>query len=171
MLKNLGLEVQHAPGHAINQGYLARFDAMGDTPCFKPSLIDRLVHRAPQMKFIYIDKTATAWVESMQKVKLSDNYNRMYNQWLSDPKSLNIYNMTDLESLKEVLNGPFERESAIKSFLIHKKKVEEIIPSSRLLIYNFSQGWGPLANFVGREAPDKEVPHLNRTTMFDKITG
>ena len=63
----------------------------------------------------------------------------------------------------------FDPEGAIESFQAHKQKIEEIIPEGRLLVYNFTQGWEPLCNFVGKESPDGDIPHLNKDTMFDPI--
>ena len=41
------------------------------------------------------------------------------------------------------------------------------VPADRLLVYEVSQGWGPLCEFLGVPVPDgKPFPHLNDTVEF-----
>ena len=37
-----------------------------------------------------------------------------------------------------------------------------MIPRERLLIFNFSDGWGPLCEFLGKPVPDEPFPHVDR---------
>lgn len=168
MAKRMGLEISHAPNFKYEK-LLKCVDIMADTPVFKPSIISYMVKTEPNMKFIYITKTAGAWVKSMMKVGLCDNYNRMYEQFVNDPNSLTVNNIVDLDSLKEILIEEFHESSAVLAFEKHAQSVKRLIPPDRLLTYSFSDGWQPLADFLGREAPDEEVPHLNQETMFDAI--
>ena len=34
-----------------------------------------------------------------------------------------------------------------------------MIPPERLLVYNWSDGWAPLAHFLGTAIPEEEFPH------------
>ena len=172
MAKTLGFEIQHAPGNGFYGGFLNRMDVMGDTPCFRPSVVEDMLKKSDDIKFIYLEKDdGQAWVESMVKVGLHRNYNNMYGQRESDPSSLNVHNKIDLESLEEVLGGPFNEETAQDAYAQHRNKIIEMVPADRLLIYSFDQGWGPLCEFMGKDVPETDVPHLNKDTMFDNITG
>ena len=35
------------------------------------------------------------------------------------------------------------------------------VPAEKLLIYNVEDGWGPLVDFLGMEAPDEPFPDIN----------
>jgi hypothetical protein len=36
-----------------------------------------------------------------------------------------------------------------------------VIPAERLLVYNWSDGWAPLAHFLQVPVPDKEFPYVD----------
>lgn len=169
MAKFMGLEISHAPGPAF-EGFLGRADIIADTPAFRPSIIQDVVETYPEVKFIYIQKLALEWVASMKKVGLSNNYNNMYNQFVNDPASLSPHNMADLESLMEVLDGEFSDSRGVQMFRKHRRDIRSIIPADRLLMYKFNQGWESLAEFLGTQAPNVSVPHMNQDTMFDNFT-
>ncbi len=58
--------------------------------------------------------------------------------------------------------GRFEdRGHAIETFERHNEEVKRRVPPGRLLVYEVKQGWGPLCDFLGVEAPGKPFPHLN----------
>jgi hypothetical protein len=40
------------------------------------------------------------------------------------------------------------------------------VPADRLLVYQVSEGWGPLCEFLGVPAPDEEFPRLNESASF-----
>ena len=64
-------------------------------------------------------------------------------------------------------DGRFEeREHAIKVFERHNEEVKRRVPREKLLVYEVKQGWGPLCDFLGVEAPDKPFPHLNDGEAF-----
>ena len=47
---------------------------------------------------------------------------------------------------------------ACNSTILHPG-VQEVIPPERLLVYNWSDGWAPLAHFLGTAIPEDEFPH------------
>ena len=64
-------------------------------------------------------------------------------------------------------DGRFEdREHAIEAFERHNEEVKRRVPPEKLLVYEVKQGWGPLCDFLGVEAPDKPFPHLNDGEAF-----
>ncbi len=169
MFSILGYEVKHAPSAGFTGGDLSRVDVMGDTPCFVPSVIKKYAKKCPDMKFVYIKKDAEAWFDSVVKVNLALNYNRMYTK-NSEGVKLTGHEKVDFQSLYEVLEGPYYKDIAINGFNRHYDTIKELIPQDRLLEYDFTQGWEPLCDFVGKDVPDAAMPHLNKNTMFDKIT-
>jgi len=68
-----------------------------------------------------------------------------------------------------MFHGRFEdKEYAIEAFERWNEEVKKRVPTERLLVYEVKQGWEPLCEFLGVEAPDKPFPHLNDTEVFQK---
>ena len=60
--------------------------------------------------------------------------------------------------------GRFEdRSYAIETFRRHNERVRRRVPPERLLVYDVKEGWAPLCDFLGVEAPDEPFLHLNDT--------
>jgi len=67
------------------------------------------------------------------------------------------------------LRGNFSKDNMIEAFCDHVKDVIERCPQDKLLIYEISQGWGPLCTFLDKPIPDVPFPHVNDTKEFQKI--
>jgi hypothetical protein len=67
-----------------------------------------------------------------------------------------------------LFQGRFEdRDFAIEVFNRHNDQVLRDVPADRLLVYEISQGWGPLCAFLGVPVPEgKPFPHLNEAPEF-----
>ena len=62
-----------------------------------------------------------------------------------------------------------DRQHAIEVFERHNEEVKRYVPAERLLVYNVKEGWEPLCDLLGVEAPKgKPFPHLNDTEAFIK---
>jgi hypothetical protein len=75
-----------------------------------------------------------------------------------------------------IWNGTFdgrflERDYALEVFARHNEAVKAAVPADRLLVYEISQGWEPLCDFVGVPVPDTPLPHLNDTASFRDMFG
>lgn len=70
-----------------------------------------------------------------------------------------------------VFGGKFEdRRHAIAVFECWNEEVVNRVPSDRLLVYEVKEGWAPLCDFLGVEAPrDEPFPHLNEGEEFRKM--
>ena len=70
-----------------------------------------------------------------------------------------------------MFHGRFEdRAYAIKAFERWNEEVIRSVPSDKLLVYEVKEGWGPLCEFLGVEAPeDQAFPHLNDGEAFRKM--
>lgn len=69
---------------------------------------------------------------------------------------------------RTTFGGRFEdREHAISVFEEWNEEVKRRVPPEKLLVYDVKEGWGPLCEFLGVEAPEGEpFPHLNDTRIF-----
>lgn len=54
-----------------------------------------------------------------------------------------------------------DRDFMIDAFNRHNAEVQRVIPPSRLLVYEASQGWAPLCSFLGIPVPDAPFPRVN----------
>lgn len=59
-----------------------------------------------------------------------------------------------------------DEEHVIGVYERHVATVRREIPAARLLVYDVSQGWGPLCAFLRRPVPDIPFPNVNSTAEF-----
>ena len=59
---------------------------------------------------------------------------------------------------------------ATEVFTRHTARVQEALPADRLLVFELGDGWDPLCDFLGVEAPaDEPFPHLNDSATAQRI--
>jgi hypothetical protein len=65
---------------------------------------------------------------------------------------------------EDTFDGRFEdRAYAMELFERHNEAVRLRVPPERLLVFEVREGWAPLCDFLGVEAPDEPFPRLNET--------
>jgi hypothetical protein len=62
--------------------------------------------------------------------------------------------------------GNAEPAQLIESMLRHDEEVKAVIPPERLLVWNVTDGWEPLCEFLGVPVPGVPLPHVNDRTEF-----
>jgi hypothetical protein len=63
---------------------------------------------------------------------------------------------------EDTFQGRFrDRDHAMEVFERHNEAVRRQVPPERLLVFDVREGWAPLCDFLGVEAPDEPFPHLN----------
>ena len=68
------------------------------------------------------------------------------------------------------LQGRFEDKAfAEKTFNRHIDEVKAHVPAEKLLVYDVSEGWGPLCKFLGVPEPTDPLPHLNKKENFKEM--
>lgn len=60
------------------------------------------------------------------------------------------------------------RDHAISIFNKHNQQVIDTIPPERLLVFEASQGWAPLCEFLAVPTPTADYPNTNSTEDFEK---
>jgi sulfotransferase family protein len=58
------------------------------------------------------------------------------------------------------------RYDAIAAYRENNRKVREMVPPDRLLIFNVAEGWEPLCRFLGVDQPEGDFPHHNVRREF-----
>lgn len=68
--------------------------------------------------------------------------------------------------------GHAEPSQLIEQMLRHNAEVERVVPAERLLVWEVTDGWEPLCDFLGRDVPDEPLPHANdRDTFLERVVG
>ena len=136
---------------------------------------NELMERNPDAKVILTVRDPQRWYDSA--------YNTIYRITGAASSSLIFYlaslvmpgakrmkharRMIDELIWERDFEGKFEdQEHAIETFERHNEEVKQRVPPERLLVYEVKEGWGPLCEFLGVEAPDRPFPHLNDTEAF-----
>lgn len=179
MLMTMGYKIAHCPSIRLEANLNNNeFEAYADTPIYCPSIFSKLVVQ-PSNKFIYVDRDVNSWLDSFERTKL----HRSYLDYTSrDYESMHRISKLDRNCYIEVFGHQrwdddvraytdyiWDSDIAKEKFKIHKLMVESIIPQNQLLIYKFEQGWNVLCDFLGKEIPNSEIPHINKNTLFEKI--
>jgi len=62
-----------------------------------------------------------------------------------------------------------DRAYALEEFERHNEEVKRSVPPERLLVYEVSEGWKPLCDFLEVEVPEGvPFPHLNDRRSFGR---
>lgn len=59
-----------------------------------------------------------------------------------------------------------DKDHCIRILKAHETSVIESVPGHQLLIFQASQGWAPLCEFLDCDVPDEAYPHTNTTDDF-----
>jgi hypothetical protein len=62
-----------------------------------------------------------------------------------------------------------DKDFAEKMFNKHIEDVKAYVPADKLLVFDVSEGWGPLCNFLGVPEPAEPLPHLNKRENFKEM--
>lgn len=149
------------------QQVLANYDAIIDWPgC---TFYQELMAAYPDAKVLLTVRDPEKWYESAYHTiyKLPRTPTGRLLRLLV-PHFRRFFAMNDRLIWDGTFGGNFEdRQHAMAVFQAHIEAVKQTVPADRLLIYDVSEGWEPLCNFLGVPVPkDKPFPRLNdRTTM------
>ena len=59
-----------------------------------------------------------------------------------------------------------DKKTCLESYHRHISRVQEIIPAQKLLVYNWSDGWSPIAHFLNLPVPSEPFPHVDKVNDF-----
>jgi len=141
----------------------------GSTVDFPSSVYYRdLVTAFPQAKVILTVRDAASWYTSMSQTivpAMTDFPNHAVARFLPivGAPARALHN-TWID--REVIRRFSEREHVLRVFRDHIEQVKRVVPADRLLIYQVSEGWGPLCAFLGVPVPNTPFPRVNDTAQF-----
>jgi hypothetical protein len=137
---------------------------------------EELMERYPEAKVVLTVRDPHKWYESarstifgMQRVASSSPLFSLAAAFVPRIRSIRraVLMVSGLAS-DVMFDGKFEdTEYAIGAFERWNEEVQERVPAGRLLVYEVKEGWEPLCEFLGVEAPrHKPFPHLNDAEVF-----
>lgn len=74
--------------------------------------------------------------------------------------------------MEEHFLGKFmDKDFAKEVFDKHHEEVKAYVPTDKLLIYDVTEGWGPLCKFLNVPEPQEPLPHTNKREDFKTMLG
>lgn len=138
----------NADWDAIFSGYSATVDNPG---C---NYWKELAAHYPEAKVILTIRDANKWFESTNETIHSAAF-------ASFKKNSPFGKMVQKTIYDRMENRMQDREYMVEFFNRHSADITAAIPAERLLIYQVSDGWEPLCQFLGVPVPDVDFPHIN----------
>lgn len=155
VLKNPGFIrgwIDAAEGNAdwdeIFSGYAATVDNPG---C---NYWKELAAYYPEAKVILTTRNADKWFESTNETIHSADFARFV-------KRSPFGEMVQKIMWDRMENRMQDRGHMVEFFNRHSQEIIATIPSERLLVYEVSDGWEPLCEFLESPVPDVEFPRIN----------
>jgi hypothetical protein len=136
---------------------------------------ERLAARYPEAKVVLSVRDERRWAESMFETVWAVRKGGSLTHLLSDARAKVDPDWAAFLDLIDGLlwqdDGTFalansEAEDLIAPAREHRERVEAAIDPERLLIWDVSEGWGPLCGFLELPEPNVELPHINDRLEF-----
>jgi hypothetical protein len=153
---------------AMMNGYEAMVDFPGSL------YYKEMMQKYPDAKVVLTVRPAEKWYKSVSDTIY--NLPRGPKRWmmkiagLFDPQvahMANIFDYVDNAIWSNLFKGKFEdKEFALKRFDDWTEEVKRTVPKEKLLVFEVTQGWQPLCEFLGKPIPSTPFPRVNDTAEF-----
>lgn len=122
----------------------------------------------PDAKVILSERDPEAWYASvMNTIYPSSATAREKARSGSDPAALERSAMVYEVIWDGVFDGRMDDKAhVIDCYLAHNERVKQLLPASKLLAFNPTDGWPPLCEFLSCPQPDGPFPSVNSTAQF-----
>jgi hypothetical protein len=140
----------------------------------------QLLASSPDAKVLLSVRDPERWEPSFRETIVDMGHGESLIRLLSsarahvDPKWRRYLEFVDRMFWSE--EGTFPRghspRDLIDGFNAHNEEVKRVVPADQLLVWEVSDGWEPLCEFLGVPVPDQPLPHANdRATFLDRVIG
>jgi hypothetical protein len=149
--------------------FLADYRACVDWPSC--TFYRELMVAFPDAKVLLSVRDPERWYESMRET-IYELSGRSPPGWLrAIAPPLRAVSDTASAIWTGTFGGRFEDKAhAIAVFEANIAEVKRVVPPERLLVFEVTQGWGPLCEFLGVPVPDQPFPRLNdREEMLKRV--
>lgn len=116
----------------------------------------------PEAKVILTVRDANKWFESTDETIHSV-------EWASFLKNSPLGEMIQKTIWDVMENRMQDRAYMVDFFTKRSSEIISSIPAERLLVYQVSEGWGPLCAFLNVSVPDMEFPRINSRNETKKL--
>ncbi len=124
----------------------------------------------PEAKVIHTERPEEDWWRSFSKT--IGKFFALSETLQLPPHFADIFATMKGGFLKQTFTDFTDRESAIAAYRQNNRRVRELIPKERLLVFNVADGWEPLCEFLQVPVPDQPFPHHNvRAEFWDHFGG
>jgi len=122
-------------------------------------------HLYPEAKVILSVRDADSWFDSVMNTIYPHSTGMMESDDPGDRRRAEWIN-------ELVWQGTFDgraedRAHATAVFEAHNEQVKRLCDPSRLLVFQASEGWEPLCEFLGKPVPNEPYPRTNTTEEFN----
>lgn len=138
-----------------------------------------LMNQYPEAKVILTTRDVNKWYESTSKTIRKSGPQTLFAKIMLLSKMIFNSNLRNTFKcikfmkktyLSKQFNGNFDSETQAKSvFFEHIENVKSHVPKDKLLVFNVSDGWNPLCDFLELPIPNEPFPHLNKKENFHKM--
>jgi Sulfotransferase domain len=158
-----------AGGRVDWEGFLAGYEVAVDWPAC--SFYEELMEAFPEAPVILTVRDPPEWYESTRSTihelrRLTTGPPPLRAAFafagLFVPGVAGAVRLADRLVWEGTFDGRFEdRAYAVGVFERHNEAVRQRVPPERLLVFDVREGWAPLCDLLGVEAPDEPFPRLN----------
>ena len=148
------------------------YDAAMDEPFML--VYEEVLTQFPDAKFLLTIQDPEKWYANYVDLVRADG-----GGWWFDLIPPYMQKCVDMASWNCSFIKPSEgtKKQCLENYAAHNRRVQEIIPPERLLVYNFSDGWNSLSHFLRLPIPQREFPYVDsnseriysRAAIVDKL--
>jgi hypothetical protein len=145
----------------------------GATCDFPSALFYReLAETFPEAKVVLTVRDPDSWYESM-RTTIVESLRRFPNRYIVKHlpyigAPARVMGVSPLKA--RVLDRFDDKPAIVAQFQDHTEEVKRVVPAERLLVYEVTQGWGPLCAFLGVPVPEGPFPRVNDAKQFQGYT-
>lgn len=125
----------------------------------------QLLDQYPDARVILTARDSDKWYQSVSDTIYASSIRPLRD---TDPPFLPAHRaMAQTVVWDGIFGGRFDDKAhAIATYERHNAKVQEQVPSDRLLVFEPGEGWAPLCAFLGCDVPSEPFPRANTTEEF-----
>jgi hypothetical protein len=139
----------------------------------------QLLKKYPDAKIILSYRDAEEWYDDISATVFQNSSNHVNKQYAEAVKEfdpylseciIRIHALQDRILEKGYFEGRFEDKTyAVERYKQYNEEVKQTFPPEKLLVYQVTEGWEPICDFLGVPVPEDEpFPHLNHKDVFHK---
>ena len=129
----------------------------------------------PDAKVILSVRDPDSWVKSAKETILLMNSSYSGSPWgiwllqTFVPSFRALWRLINVGFWSPLFDGDYSDSNLRRKFIEWAEDVKKSCPNDRLLVFEASQGWGPLCAFLGVPVPETPYPNVNDTKAFKSI--